>query len=101
MSDVIRCTRCSGVIGLYEPAVTVDQSGIRNTSVAANPDLVRASEARYHRACYTAWFNGQALTSDQSQRRMSSHAPRKPSASPSHEITHEAPGVAVTSHRSV
>lgn len=66
MKEIIRCTRCSEVIGTYEPTVVVDRDGVHRTSIAAHGrDSVHHGEARYHRACYETWFgeNPEAIAS--------------------------------------
>jgi hypothetical protein len=54
MRDALRCTRCSDVLGVYEPVVVVDHRGWHYTSLAAEPFPARSGEARYHAACYEA-----------------------------------------------
>lgn len=53
-SAVLRCTRCSDVIGVYEPVIVVDARGVRRTSLAAENLAARIGEARYHLGCYEA-----------------------------------------------
>lgn len=53
MDQVLRCGHCGDVIGIYEPLVLVENGRARQTSCAAEPQLL-AHEAgtHYHRACY-------------------------------------------------
>ena len=61
MSEVWRCAQCGDVMGVYEPLVIVDEHGARQTSRAAEPQLVREQGMQhYHRACYDAANEGSA-----------------------------------------
>jgi len=58
MSDARRtrrmhCQSCSDVIGMYEPIVLVDPPEFRETSLAAEPELLDSAAACLHRACAT------------------------------------------------
>jgi hypothetical protein len=48
----LRCARCGDVIGVYEPLVVIAPHGPRQASCAAEPELVRAREEVFHRACH-------------------------------------------------
>lgn len=52
MSGVLRCVECADVIGVYEPLVMVEHSGVRLTSLAAEGPLAYRGEGQYHAACY-------------------------------------------------
>jgi hypothetical protein len=52
MSYVPRCLRCGQVIGVYEPAVVVNERVAQRTSQAAHQLLGRVEGDRYHLACY-------------------------------------------------
>jgi len=55
MDPVLRCAHCSDVIGIYEPLVVVENSGARQTSCAAEPQLLaHGTGTHYHRACYAS-----------------------------------------------
>ncbi len=54
MGQVRRCTRCADVIGVYEPLVVVDSTGVRCTSLAAAAQQPDLGDATYHKACYIA-----------------------------------------------
>jgi len=47
----VRCQHCGDVIGIYEPLVLLSESGRRETSLAAEPELSGAPSPAYHRAC--------------------------------------------------
>jgi hypothetical protein len=47
----VRCHHCGHVIGVYEPLVMMTDSGHRETSLAAEPDLTAALSSLYHRTC--------------------------------------------------
>jgi len=47
----VRCQHCGDVNGMYEPLVLLTESGRRETSLAAEPDLTVALSPVYHRAC--------------------------------------------------
>jgi len=48
----IFCHHCGEVIGVYEPAVVVNDGVARETSRAAEPYIVAETVERYHRSCY-------------------------------------------------
>lgn len=48
----LRCARCGDVIGIYEPLIVVSGDRVRETSLAAEPELPLAGAEHYHRACY-------------------------------------------------
>jgi hypothetical protein len=53
LAGPLRCARCGGVIGVYEPAVHVLDGIARTTSRAADPQLGRDRPGRcYHAACH-------------------------------------------------
>ena len=51
LSD-LTCAACGDVIGVYEPLIVVDESGVRETSRAAEPRLARGRGRHYHRECH-------------------------------------------------
>jgi hypothetical protein len=53
-SNALTCAHCGDVIGVYEPLILVGDGEIRETSLAAERDVVLARSAHYHRACYAA-----------------------------------------------
>ena len=54
MGQVTRCTRCAVVIGIYEPSVVVDSTGVRHTSLAGEARRRDVGDATDHEACYLA-----------------------------------------------
>jgi hypothetical protein len=46
------CDRCHGVIGVYEPLVTIVDGEPCRTSLAADPDLTRNDGPSYHLKCF-------------------------------------------------
>lgn len=50
--DFFRCQRCGEVIGVYEPLIVHEESHVRATSRAAEPELRATAAAYYHRDCY-------------------------------------------------
>jgi hypothetical protein len=53
MNDqVITCTHCHDVIGIYEPLVVMEGERVRQTSRAAEPELVSPQGMHFHRDCY-------------------------------------------------
>lgn len=50
----LRCVRCGDVIGVYEPAVVVEDDAVRHTSLAAEPPAERGLGTWLHRACFVA-----------------------------------------------
>ncbi len=54
MGQVIRCTRCTDVIGVYEPLVVVDSTGVPHSSLAVEARHPETGDATYHEACYVA-----------------------------------------------
>ena len=48
------CDRCGGVISVYEPVIVVINGRTRETSQAAEPQIVFGVAVRYHRDCYHA-----------------------------------------------
>ena len=51
---MLRCTHCGDVIGVYEPLILTGDGEIRETSLAAEGDVLLERGAHYHRGCYTA-----------------------------------------------
>lgn len=47
----VRCHHCGDVIGVYEPLVVMTETGTRETSLAAEPDLTGVPSPVYHCAC--------------------------------------------------
>ena len=52
MTPKLRCVHCDEAIGVYEPLIVVVAGEARETSRAAEPDLLLESAEHYHRACY-------------------------------------------------
>ena len=52
--NALTCVHCGDVIGVYEPLILAGDGEIRETSLAAERDVVLARSAHYHRACYAA-----------------------------------------------
>lgn len=50
----LTCAHCGDVIGVYEPLILNRDGEIRETSLAAERDVVLARGAHYHRVCYAA-----------------------------------------------
>jgi len=48
----LHCSRCGDVIGVYEPLILVSGDRIRETSMAAEPELPLSGAEHYHRACH-------------------------------------------------
>jgi len=47
-----RCASCGELIGVYEPIVVVKPDGaLRETSIAADPQLETGGASLYHRGC--------------------------------------------------
>ncbi len=53
-SNPLTCAHCGDVIGVYEPLILTGDGEIRETSVAAEGDVLLARGAHYHRGCYAA-----------------------------------------------
>lgn len=49
----LRCAHCGDVIGVYEPAVVVEGTTARDTSLAAEPTPSAGAGTWHHRACFT------------------------------------------------
>ncbi len=49
--DRVYCPVCSEVIGVYEPAVVVDEARTRETSLAREPSLRTGEQLVLHREC--------------------------------------------------
>ncbi len=47
-----RCTHCRQPIGVYEPLIRVREGHPRESSRAAEPDVLRVAEPCYHRNCF-------------------------------------------------
>ena len=47
----LRCAGCGEVLGVYEPIVVRDGAGLRETSIAAEPELRSSETALYHARC--------------------------------------------------
>jgi len=56
-----RCILCGNEIGVYEPMLIVGEDGERETSRAAEPELVVGEERLYHSACLARHGNAAAL----------------------------------------
>ena len=54
MTDPPRCPHCAKVIGVYEPLVVRAGGEIRETSLAAEPELPLAGGEHFHLACWAA-----------------------------------------------
>ncbi len=54
MKSMPRCRHCGDVIGAYEPVIVVQSGEARETSRAAEPELVRHAACCYHRECHEA-----------------------------------------------
>lgn len=54
MSERLRCVRCGEVIGSYEPLVLRLGGRARETSRAAEPDIVLEPGEHFHERCYAA-----------------------------------------------
>jgi hypothetical protein len=52
--NALTCVHCGDVIGVYEPLLLIGDGEIRETSLAAERDVLLARAAHYHRACYAA-----------------------------------------------
>jgi hypothetical protein len=50
--QLLRCSDCEEVIGVYEPLVLVMGGHARTTSRAAEPKLQSSFGTYYHRDCY-------------------------------------------------
>jgi hypothetical protein len=50
--QILRCTVCDDVIGIYEPLVHIDDGLPRPTSRAAEPSVTRSKGQCYHLECY-------------------------------------------------
>ena len=48
----VRCTHCADVIGVYEPLVAATGVLVRETSLAADPELAEAGAMLYHLTCF-------------------------------------------------
>lgn len=46
-----RCPTCGDVLGIYEPLLVRSGGSLRQTSFAAEPDLLGGAAAVYHRDC--------------------------------------------------
>lgn len=56
MSDdrPLRCAHCGEVLGVYEPIAVRDGHGVRETSIAAEPELRSSQSSLYHARCMPA-----------------------------------------------
>jgi hypothetical protein len=54
VTDPPRCPHCAKVIGVYEPLVVRAGGEIRETSLAAEPELPLAGGEHFHLACWAA-----------------------------------------------
>jgi len=52
MSRTVRCRHCEDVIGVYEPMTVLCDGQVRDTSRAAEPNVVDDASECYHRSCY-------------------------------------------------
>jgi len=48
------CLHCAKVIGVYEPLVVRTRGEVRETSLAAEPDLPLAGAEHFHLECWSA-----------------------------------------------
>jgi len=53
-TNVLTCAHCGDVIGVYEPLILARDGEVRETSLAAERDVVSSRTTHYHRACYLA-----------------------------------------------
>lgn len=49
-----QCELCGDVIGVYEPAVVLEEWGPRLTSTASEPALATMTGGRFHADCFAA-----------------------------------------------
>jgi hypothetical protein len=47
----VRCARCGDLIGAYEPIVVREDGSVRETSLAAEPQLRSSQAEQYHLEC--------------------------------------------------
>lgn len=52
--ELLRCTHCGDVIGVYELLIVRVGDDVRETSRAADPEVPVAAAEHYHRDCFTA-----------------------------------------------
>ena len=52
--DPPRCSHCGEIIGVYEPLVVRSRGEVRETSLAAAPELPLPGTENYHLACWLA-----------------------------------------------
>jgi hypothetical protein len=48
---LVRCAHCGEVLGVYEPIVVREGRGVRETSIAAEPELRASPASLYHARC--------------------------------------------------
>jgi peptide subunit release factor RF-3 len=52
--ELLRCTHCGDVIGVYEPLIVRVGDDVRETSRAADPEVPVPAAEHFHRDCFTA-----------------------------------------------
>jgi hypothetical protein len=52
VTEPLRCTHCSDVIGVYEPLIELADGRVRESSLASEAPSAGRESGFYHRACY-------------------------------------------------